>query len=96
MRRRNREFIELIHKELECGQPKHSDQLYLYSTADELIPHEEIEFQMNIQKQRGVNVQSHNFVVTPHVAHFRYQHDLYGKLVEDFLKSKWKKPDQLK
>jgi hypothetical protein len=95
MSRRNRQFLDLIHKELIQAQPLHSDQLYLYSTADELIPHDEIEYQINVQKERGVHVQSHNFVVTPHVAHFRFQPKIYGKLIEDFLESKWKKHDQI-
>ncbi|UJR09153.1 hypothetical protein I4U23_013401 [Adineta vaga] len=65
--------------------PKDIQQCYIYSDSDRLIPHHVIEQFMNKQKERGVQVTSHQFVDSGHVNHFRLYPNEYGKLVLNFI-----------
>jgi Eukaryotic protein of unknown function (DUF829) len=67
------------------NQP-HCPQLYLYSSADEIIPARYIEEFIARQKALGRTVDAHNFGLSPHVDHFRSYPDLYTAKVEEFLK----------
>jgi hypothetical protein len=78
-------LIDELHQTLE-NQPLHISQLYLYSSNDPLIPYQQIEYHIGLQRQRGVHVRSFNFKTSPHVAHFKYFPDVYEQLVLDFIK----------
>ncbi|KAL8152026.1 hypothetical protein V2J09_021834 [Rumex salicifolius] len=60
-------------------------QLYLYSTADMVIPFHSVESFMEEQRRMGRNVCSLNFQSSPHVDHFRTFPDLYSSKVSSFL-----------
>ncbi|PWA54026.1 alpha/beta-Hydrolases superfamily protein [Artemisia annua] len=61
-------------------------QLYLYSTADKVIPFQKIESFANHQKKLGRKVTTFDFKSSPHVDHYRTFPDTYRSLIESFLK----------
>ncbi|XP_020263194.1 transmembrane protein 53-like [Asparagus officinalis] len=61
-------------------------QLYLYSTADKVIPACGVECFIKEQKALGRNVHAHNFGPSPHVDHFRSFPHIYSAKVNEFLK----------
>lgn len=61
-------------------------QLYLYSSADKVVPSRSVEGFIQQQKALGRTVHSHDFGSSPHVDHFRNFPHIYSDKVIDFLK----------
>lgn len=60
-------------------------QLYIYSSADRVIPAVSVESFAEEQRRTGRNVRACNFVSTPHVDHFRNYPELYTSQLTQFL-----------
>ncbi|MBA0750958.1 hypothetical protein Gogos_002332 [Gossypium gossypioides] len=69
---------------LSSGQPN-CPQLYIYSSADRVIPAKRVESFIEEQKRSGREVRACNFVSTPHVDHFRNDPKLYTSQLSRFL-----------
>ncbi|KAE8716828.1 dihydroorotate dehydrogenase (quinone) [Hibiscus syriacus] len=69
---------------LSYGQPT-CPQLYIYSSADRVIPADSVESFIEKQKRSGREVRACNFVSTPHVDHFRNDPNLYTSQLSHFL-----------
>jgi len=60
-------------------------QLYLYSSADTVIPADYVESFVEAQRRDGHDVRACNFVSSPHVDHFRNDPKLYTSQLSQFL-----------
>ncbi|KAK7357926.1 hypothetical protein VNO80_17223 [Phaseolus coccineus] len=60
-------------------------QLYLYSSADRVIPADYVESFVEAQRRDGHDVRACNFVSSPHVDHFRNDPKLYTSQLSQFL-----------
>ncbi|XP_021682843.2 uncharacterized protein LOC110666596 isoform X2 [Hevea brasiliensis] len=69
---------------LSSGQPR-CPQLYIYSSADRVIPAMSVESFIEDQRRAGHDVRACNFVSTPHVDHFRNDPKMYGAQLSQFL-----------
>lgn len=69
---------------LSSAQPS-CPQLYIYSSADKVIPAGYVESFIEKQRRAGHQVRACNFVNTPHVDHFRNDPNLYTTQLGSFL-----------
>lgn len=69
---------------LSSQQPK-CPQLYIYSSADRVIPVVSVEAFIEEQRRIGLKVQACNFISTPHVDHFRNDPQRYTSQLTRFL-----------
>ncbi|XP_058772078.1 uncharacterized protein LOC131645903 [Vicia villosa] len=60
-------------------------QLYMYSSADRVIPADSVESFVDAQRKAGHDVRACNFVSSPHVDHFRNDPKLYTSQLNQFL-----------
>lgn len=62
-------------------------QLFLYSTADKLIPHLPLKrlIEHNKRRSESVIIMEKNFVDSPHILHFRHHPTEYRNAVQEFL-----------
>jgi hypothetical protein len=79
----NRRLSNVI-TQLSSGQPN-CPQLYIYSSADRVIPAESVELFIEKQRRAGLEVRACNFVSTPHVDHFRNDPQRYTTQLSQFL-----------
>uniref|UniRef100_J3MHV9 Uncharacterized protein n=2 Tax=Oryza brachyantha TaxID=4533 RepID=J3MHV9_ORYBR len=69
---------------LSLKQPK-CPQLYIYSSADRVIPAKSVESFVESQRRAGHEVRACDFVSSPHVDHYRSNPELYTSQLTNFL-----------
>ena len=69
---------------LSSEQPK-CPQLYIYSSADRVIPAKSVESFIEKQRKAGHEVRACDFLSSPHVDHFRNHPGLYTSQLTNFL-----------
>ena len=79
--RRLSEVVTILQKK----QPP-CPQLYIYSTADRVIPVKAVEAFIEQQRKTGRVVRACNLQSSPHVDHFRSHPQLYSDQLSNFLK----------
>ncbi|XP_023550651.1 transmembrane protein 53-like [Cucurbita pepo subsp. pepo] len=79
----NRRLSDVLNT-LSLSQPS-CPQLYIYSSADRVIPADSVESFIEEQRRAGHEVRACNFVSTPHVDHFRNDPKLYTSQLSQFL-----------
>ncbi|KAH7301035.1 hypothetical protein KP509_23G009000 [Ceratopteris richardii] len=80
----NRRLNEIVS--VLTNQQPACPQLYIYSSADIVIPAASVESFIEQQKRAGRMVQSCNFQCSPHVDHFRTFPEKYSEQLTSFLK----------
>lgn len=78
-------YIHKNHYDAVQEKPPVWPHLYLYSRADQVIRYQNIEVFMGTMKQKGVPVDSFDFVSSPHVGHFRDFPEQYTLKCRSFL-----------
>ncbi|XP_054808435.1 uncharacterized protein LOC129310575 [Prosopis cineraria] len=78
----NRRLTDVLNM-LSSKQPS-CPQLYIYSSADRVIPAGSVESFVEKQRKAGHDVRACNFVSSPHVDHFRNDPKLYSSQLVQF------------
>ncbi|KAM9322191.1 transmembrane protein 53 isoform 2-T2 [Pholidichthys leucotaenia] len=78
-------YIHKNHYDAVQDRPPTWPHFFLYSRADQVIRHGDVEFFMGTVKQKGVAVHSFDFLSSPHVSHFRDFPDQYAHKCREFL-----------
>jgi len=71
--------------ELLSSKQPNCPQLYIYSSADRVIPAKSVESFVESQRKAGCEVRSCDFVSSPHVDHYRSNPELYTSQLTGFL-----------
>ncbi|KAL5199717.1 hypothetical protein ABZP36_020920 [Zizania latifolia] len=79
----NRKLSDVMEL-LSSKQPK-CPQLYIYSSADRVIPAKSVESFVERQRRAGHEVRACDFVSSPHVDHYRSNPELYTSQLTSFL-----------
>lgn len=79
----NRRLADVLDT-LSTAQPS-CPQLYIYSSADRVIPVEQVESFIVEQRKAGHEVRACNFISSPHVDHFRSNPELYTAELNHFM-----------
>lgn len=79
----NRRLQDVL-SQLSSEQPN-CPQLYIYSSADRVIPAKSVETFIERQRKAGYEVRSCDFVNSPHVDHYRNHPSLYTSQLTTFL-----------
>lgn len=78
-------YIHKNHYDAVRDRPPAWPHFYLYSSADQVIRHRDIEIFMETMKQKGVPVDSFDFLSSSHVSHFRDFSEEYTLKCRKFL-----------
>ncbi|KAM6948300.1 LOW QUALITY PROTEIN: transmembrane protein 53 [Aplochiton taeniatus] len=78
-------YIHKNHYDAMRERPPAWPHLYLYSRADEVIRHGDVELMVRSLRSKGLPVESRDFLSTPHVGHFREFPEEYSLKCLDFL-----------
>lgn len=78
-------YIHKNHYDAVRDRPPAWPHFYLYSSADQVIRHRDIELFMESMKQKGVPVDSFDFLSSSHVSHFRDFPEEYTLKCREFL-----------
>ncbi|KAK6484248.1 transmembrane protein 53-like [Huso huso] len=78
-------YIHKNHYDAMLDDPTSWPQLYLYSRADKVIAHRDVELMVRARKQRGVRVESVDFINSDHVSHNRLFPEEYSIRCVTFL-----------
>ncbi|XP_029381176.1 transmembrane protein 53 isoform X2 [Echeneis naucrates] len=78
-------YIHKNHYDAVQERPPAWPHLCVYSKNDQVIRHRDIELFVESLKQKGVPVDSFDFVSSPHVGHFRAFPEQYALKCRDFL-----------
>lgn len=78
-------YIHKNHYDAVQERPPAWPHFYLYSRADQVIRHTDIKVFVETLKQKGVPVDSFDFVSSPHVGHFRDFPEQYALKCRSFL-----------
>ena len=80
-------YVHRNHYDAMADHPPPWPQLYLYSRADRVIRHTDVEGMVGTLRRRGVPVESVDFASSAHVSHFRDFPVQYTQRCRDFLVS---------
>ncbi|XP_062261220.1 transmembrane protein 53 [Platichthys flesus] len=86
-------YIHKNHYDAVQEKPPAWPHFYLYSRGDQVIRHRDIELFVEAVKQKGVPVDSFDFVSSPHVGHFRDFPEQYTLKCREFLSTCMKDSD---
>lgn len=78
-------YIHKNHYDAMRDHPSAWPQLYLYSRADRVIRHRDVEQMVKAVKEKGVTVDSFDFGTSSHVSHFRDYPEEYSSRCLAFL-----------
>lgn len=78
-------YIHKNHYDAVQDRPPAWPHFFLYSRDDQVIRHKDIEGFLETLKQKGVPVDSFDFVSSPHVGHLRYFPEEYTLKCHEFL-----------